>query len=136
MGWGEPGPETERPGRLLWFVQAALFGVAGLTLLLAPNVAMRLWPWSMTEPQSQLYSAFFLTLAVTSLLAAREPGWEGVRWLVLMITLLAVLVVAVSLIHLDRFTRPPATTVWLAVFAAEALVFGAQFVRESRREVT
>jgi hypothetical protein len=136
LGWGEPGPATVRPARAVWYAQAVLFGGAGLILLLAPGVAMRLWPWSMTEPQSQLYSAFFLTLAVTSLLAVREPGWDGVRWLVLMIALLAVLVLTVSLVHLGRFTRPPATTVWLALFTAEALVFGALFVRESRREMT
>jgi len=54
-----------------------------------------------------------------------------VRWLVLMIALLAVLVVAVSLLHLPRFTRAPATAVWLALFGAEALIFGGLFVRGS-----
>lgn len=131
LGWGGPGPATARPPAALWVAQAALFGAGGLVLLFLPDLARGLWPWAMTEPQSQLYSAFFLTLALTSLLATRESGWDGVRWLVLMIALLAVLVVAVSLMHLPRFTRAPATAVWLALFGAEALVFGGLFVRGS-----
>jgi hypothetical protein len=134
LGWGAPGPPTARPPAALWLAQAALYGVAGLVLLLAPATARSLWPWAITEPQSQLYSAFFLTLAVASVLAVREPSWDAVRWLALMIALLAVLVLVVSLVHLPRFTRPPATAAWLAVFAAEALVFGGLFVRESTRE--
>lgn len=137
LGWGEPGPATARPPAALWLAQAALFGATGLVLLALPGVARGLWPWAMTEPQSQLYSAFFLTLALASLLAAREPGWDGVRWLVLMIALLAVLVLAVSLLHLPRFTRPPVTAVWLALFGVEAVVFGGLFIRGSAmRSVT
>jgi hypothetical protein len=131
LGWGQPGPATARPPAALWFAQAVLFGATGLVLLAMPDVARGLWPWAMTEPQSQLYSAFFLTLALASVLAAREPGWDGVRWLVLMIALLAVLVVGVSLLHLPRFTKPPATAVWLALFGLEAVVFGGLFVRGS-----
>jgi len=135
LGWGGGAQATRavaRPPAALWVVQAVLFGAAGLVLLFLPGVARGLWPWTMTEPQSQLYSAFFITLALASLLATREPGWDGVRWLVLMIALLAVLVVAVSLLHLPRFTKAPAATaVWLALFGAEALVFGGLFVRRS-----
>lgn len=134
LGWGDAGPPTARPPAALWLAQAALFGIAGLALLAAPATAMALWPWAITEPQSQLYSAFFLTLAVASLLAAREPSWDAVRWLALMIALLGVLVLAVSIVHLPRFARPPATAAWLTLFAAEALVFGGLFVRESTRE--
>lgn len=131
LGCGAAGPASVRPPAVLWVAQAVLFGTAGLVLLLLPDVARSIWPWAITEPQAQIYSAFFITLAVTSLLAIREQGWEGVRWLVLMIALLAVLVIGVSLLHLPRFTKVPATAVWLALFAAEALVFGGLFVRRS-----
>jgi len=133
LGWGADGPRTRRTPAALWLVQAGLFGAGGLLLLALPSQAMRLWPWTITEPQAQIYSAFFLTLAVASLLALREAGWDGVRWLVLMIALLGALVVGVSLLHLARFTRPPATTAWLALFAAETVVFGGLFARESAR---
>jgi hypothetical protein len=133
LGWGDSGVESARPARVVWLVQAAVFGAAGLVLLGLPAAARAIWPWAITEPQAQIYSAFFLTLAVASLLALRERGWDAVRWLVLMTALLAVLVLAVSLLHLPRFTRAGTTAVWLALFTAEALVFGGLFFRLSRR---
>jgi hypothetical protein len=133
LGWGGPGADGPRPRRALWLVEAVLFGVAGLVLMLAPGVAQRLWPWTITEPQAQLYSAFFITLAITSLLAARERSWTGVRWLVFMIALLALLVLGVSLLHMARFTGGGATVLWLLVLGAEALVCGGLFLRHTLR---
>jgi len=112
-------------------VQAGIFGCAGLVLMVDPTVALGLWPWLITEPQAQLYSAFFLTLAAASLLAAREEEWAGVRCFVLMIVMLSTLVIAVSVLHLPRFARTTATAVWFTLFAAEALVFGGMFVRRT-----
>jgi len=130
LGWGgrEAGGGAMAP---LWLVQTAICGGAGVVLLLAPTPAGSVWPWAITEPQAQLYSAFFLTLAVASLLAAREPRWDGQRWLVFMIALLAVLVLAVSLLHLSRFRGGPGTVAWMVVFAVEAVVFGGLFLRRA-----
>ena len=128
LGWGGAGAPGATPPGALWVVEAVLFGAAGLVLLLLPAVARSLWPWTITEPQSQLYSAFFITLAVASLLAMRERSWAGVRWVVFMIALLALLVLGVSLIHLARFTSGGSMAIWMAVLAAEALVCGGLFV--------
>jgi hypothetical protein len=133
LGWGGSGARGRTPPRALWLVEAVLFGAAGLVLMLLPAVAQHLWPWTITEPQSQLYSAFFITLAVASLLAARERSWDGVRWLVFMIAFLALLVLGVSLLHLARFTRGGGTVTWMAVLAAEALVCGGLFVTHTFR---
>jgi hypothetical protein len=133
LGWGGADPPGATPPRALWFVEAVLFGAAGLVLLLLPAVARSLWPWTITEPQSQLYSAFFITLAVASLLAARERSWAGVRWLVFMIAFLALLVLGVSLIHLPRFTSGGATVAWMVVLVAELLGCGGLFVALSMR---
>lgn len=108
----------------LWIVQAIIFGSAGLLLLLLPGVAISLWPWGMTEQLSQLYSAFFLTLSVGTILATREPGWEGVRWLAFTLATLAVLVLIVSLVDFGRFKANISTPLWFAFFSIEALVFG------------
>ncbi len=67
-----------------------------------------------------------LTLAILSLLAIRELTWQGIRWLVFMLMLLALLVLVVSLLHLSRFTNGLATIIW---FGVEALVFGSLFIR-------
>ena len=135
LGWGEQktSPSRRPPATWLWLGQAAVFGIAGLALLVAPDVARSLWPWAMTEPQAQIYSAFFLTLSATGVLAFRETRWEGVRIVVAMVVLLSLLVMVVSAIHLPRFTRPGATATWFTVFAVEALAFGALFVTRTLR---
>ena len=97
-------------------------------MLVLPSLARGLWPWAMTEPQAQLYSAFFITLAVLCLLAIREGGGPGIRWLVFMLMLLALLVLVVSLLHLSRFTNSITTIIWFIWFGAEALVFGSLFI--------
>ncbi len=133
LGWGGQGAESARPRQAFWVAQAVLFGVAGIVLLLTPGVAQALWPWAITEPQAQLYSAFFITLAVTSALAARERSWGAVRWVVFMIGSLAILVLGVSVLHLARFTRTGGTVIWMLVLAAEAVVCGGLFLRHTLR---
>jgi hypothetical protein len=133
FGWGPRQAQVKSALTVVWVVEALLFGLPGLVFLISPDSAISIWPWAITEPQAQLYSVFFLTIATASLLAAQEARWEAVRWLALMIALLAVLVLAVSLFHLTRFTRPDATTAWFITFAAEALVFGGVFVVRLRR---
>lgn len=133
LGWGERSPARWRPLTWVWGAQAVLFGAAGLVLMFDPAAAQALWPWAITEPQAQIYSAFFLTLSAAGVLAAREDRWEGVRLVVLMVVLLALLVLTVSIVHLPRFTRPAETALWFAFFAAEALVFGALLLRGTLR---
>ena len=133
FGWGpREAPRTSALTFLL-VAEAGLFGIPGLAFLVSPASAIALWPWAITEPQAQLYSVFFLTIATVSVLAAREARWQAVRWLVLMIALLALMVLAVSIYHLPRFTRPMATAAWFAIFAAEAVVFGGVFVWKLKR---
>ena len=133
LGWGGPDAPGATPPPALWFVEAALFGAVGLLLLLLPALARSLWPWTITEPESQLYSAFFITLAVASLLAARERTWAAVRWVVFMIAFLALLSLAVSLIHLAKFSSGGSTVIWMTVLVAELLGCGGLFVALSMR---
>jgi hypothetical protein len=132
FGWGgwASGPRSLAP---LWLVQAACFGAGGLVSLFVPDLARSLWPWTATEPQIQLYSAFFLTICLTSLLAAREPRWEGVRWVALMMALLALLVMGVSFLHLERFHPGAATAAWLTFFSLEAITFAGLFIERTVR---
>jgi hypothetical protein len=120
----------------LWMVQTVIFGAVGSLMLLLPAVAVQLWPWGLTEPLAQLYGAFFLALAVVTGLCIGEWRWEGVRATAVMLMSLGILVVLISLLHLDRFKSPLALLVWFVFFAAEALVFGGLLVvRQTRPAV-
>lgn len=129
FGWGDTTPHGTSSLTSLWLVQSGFFGALGFILMLLPTTAISFWPWAITQPQAQLYSAFFLTLAVLSLLAIRELTWQGIRWLVFMLMLLALLVLAVSLLHFSRFTNGVTTIIWFVWFSFEAIMFGSLFIR-------
>lgn len=130
VGWRDDGARGRNPFALLWFGHAVIMAAAGLLLLLLPGTAIAVWPWSMTEPLAQLYSAFFLTLAIASWLAARESASEATQLPVAMIVALALLVLAVSLFHLERFKPGVSSALWFTFFSAEALVFGGILIRQ------
>ena len=120
----DTAPDAPNPLGWLWGTEAIIFGVLGLLLLLLPNLAISLWPWAMTSPLSQLYSGHFLTLAIVSAFAVREPRWEAVRIMVVTIMALALLILVASVIHFDRFKSNPSTWIWFAFFGLEAVGLG------------
>jgi hypothetical protein len=133
LGWRASPTRSRNPLAPLWIVQSIIFGVGGIVLLVLPQTATAFWPWSMTVQLSQLYSMFFISISFMSLLAAREPGWADVQFLVFMIGALALLVLVASVLHLDRFRPGLLTIVWFVFFALEALAFGGLYVRTSLR---
>jgi hypothetical protein len=119
-----PEPREKNALFSLWVVQTLIFAGVGLLMLLLPGVAVRLWPWGLTEALAQLYGAFFLAIAVVTGLSAGEWRWEGVRASAVMLMCLGILVVSISLLHLDRFKSPLSTLVWFVFFTTEAFIFG------------
>jgi len=113
----------------LFTVYAALLAIIGAVLLVAPTVAAQLWPWALPPILGQVYSVFFLTFAVGGWLAAREPGWGGVRIYVLANVGMLLLIVGVSLWHSDRFKPGLTTWVWYACCLASIGAFGAALWR-------
>ena len=95
LGWRD-SPGTEEPARAAVAQPVHPFGIAGVVLLILPQTAIALWPWTMSEELSQMYSMFFLSISAITLLAAREPRWPAVRFVALMVGALALLVLAAS----------------------------------------
>ncbi len=133
LGWRDSPAGGSSPLAPLWFGQSIIFGIGGIVLLVLPQPAIALWPWGMTEPLAQLYSMFFISISLISVLAARERRWASVQLVVFMLGALAVLVLVASALHLDRFKPGPGTAIWFAFFVLEALTFGGLYVRQSLR---
>jgi len=120
----------------LWAVEALILAAIGLPMLLLPGLTVQIWPWAATQPQAQIYGAFFLALAASSLLSLRERNWEAVRISAVVLMSLGVFVVVISLLHLDRFKSPLQTLIWFGFFSATALCFGVLvLVRQVRPQV-
>jgi hypothetical protein len=110
-------------------VGASVLAAAGLVLVLLPQVAVALWPWTLTPVLSQVYGGFFLAFATGGALALREARPIMVRNLAAVLLTMTSLVLVVSLIHFDRFKPGPVTWIWLAVFALGALASGLGLAR-------
>jgi hypothetical protein len=121
-GLWPPARATRHPLTPLLIGEAVVFGVLGLLLLLAPDLAAIYWPWSL-QPivLGQLYACFILTFAVGAALAARESSQRGIRDFLIASLCLCLLVLLVSGLHLDRFKAGPVTGVWFTLFGIGAV---------------
>jgi hypothetical protein len=107
----------------LFIVEAALFGLLGLALLVVPDVVAAVWPWSLPPLLGQLYACFFLTLALGGALAARESEARAIRGFALSSLALMVAVLLASLVHIDRFKPEPVTWLWFIAFGLGLCAF-------------
>jgi len=104
----------------LLVVEGSVLGALGLALLFFPDAVAPGWPWALPPLLGQLYACFFLTFALGALLAARETEPRTITGFTLSSLVLAVLVLAASFLHLDRFKPEPVMWVWFAAWGIGA----------------
>jgi hypothetical protein len=127
-----PWSTRRHPLTSLLVVQAVVFGVVGLALLVTPDTMAALWPWALPPVLGQVYGCFFLTFAVGAGLAAGEVEPRAIRGFVLATLTLMALVLLVSWLHVDRFKAEPVTVIWFAAFGLSFLVFAGLLTFEWR----
>jgi hypothetical protein len=116
----------------LLMVQAVVFGVLGVVMLVAPELASTYWPWALPAVLGQLYACLILTFAVGAFLASRETSQRAVRDFLIASLGLALLVLLASSLHLDRFKPDPVTPVWFVAWALAALSSAGGLVLQGR----
>ena len=136
--WRMRGSDSSAAGRnllgRLFVVYGAALAVLGLILLALPDLAARIWPWELPAVLGQLYSAFFLGMAACAALAAREPRWQAVRVYLISNLFVLVLVLVVSLLHLDRFRPGVSTWLWFGFCLAGVAVFTRALLARTGRQ--
>jgi hypothetical protein len=127
-----------RPGRhpmsAVFVVQAAVFGLLGVVLAAAPSLAVRAWPWALTDVLARTYAAIFLAFALGAMLASRESRPEAVRPFALSSFILVVVAAVASLVHHAKFDGGPSTWVWAAGLAVGLAGFAAAGTTSLRRD--
>lgn len=117
------GAELRAWARKYLSLQGMVVTVLALTLLLAPEFMVALWPWQVTPLMAQIYSSPFLAYGVASLLAARRRTWPE-AWIPVSGTFLfAALVLLASYLDRGAFDLAEnADRIWIAGFGAATLL--------------
>jgi len=118
-----PWPTRKHVLTSLLVVQAIIFGLVGLALLVVPDIMAALWPWALPPVLGQVYGCFFLTFALGAWVAAGEVEPRAIRGFLISTLTLMALVLLASCLHVDRFKAEPVTLVWFAAFGLGLVVF-------------
>lgn len=113
---------AERPSRAWQGVTLACTLTAGV-LLMAPSVAVAVWPWKLTPVLAAAYAGPFLAFGVAAWGVARERRRYVQRPAQQSLAALGVGVVAACLVHRALFDfERPAAWIWFATFIALAVL--------------
>lgn len=128
-GWPPVDPQpTSGIWRVVLLAQAAVLGLYGLAMLIAPEPANAWWPWPIDAFNGRMYGANFLTLAAGSLILSRVAS--RLERAALGSTALTLGVVAIAGLFktdlgLGRVAwGAPNTLAWVGLFALIGIVGG------------
>ena len=100
--------------------------IAGVILLVYPELISARWPWQLTPFNTRFLGAFYTAELVVILIMAAVNRWSPARLALGMALVFTVLVSLVSLWHLDRFDfARKAPWFWFFVYIASAVVVAA-----------
>ena len=116
-------------GRVL-LLQAVVFGVAGLALLVARDTMVELWPWPITPGLAQFYGGPFIAYAWCSWAYSRSATWTEAGTVVPGMLAFTAATLVSSLIHDELFSAGDVEDwAWFGTFGLLTVVLAAMTVR-------
>lgn len=116
-----PGPALAAWVPVFLMVQAGVFAVLGLVLLVARDAMVDVWPWPITAGLAQFYGGPFLAYAYCSWRYSRRSTWTELAAIAPAMLAFTAGTVVVSLVHRELFSSSDlATWVWFAWFGGGA----------------
>lgn len=115
------------------FVQGVLVTLLSLSLLLAPDLLVSVWPWKITRLLAQIYSAPFLSYGLGSLMLSRRQTWNEARVVLIGTVVFAIFVLLASIIHRELFSPANASTwIWFGGLTIASIMLGVMTVLSIR----
>jgi len=125
-----PGAALDGWARTSLQIQAGIFGLLGLGLLVAREVMVDVWPWPISNGVAQFYGGPFLAYAFCSWAYARKQTWTEVAPVVPAMLVFTAGTVVVSVVHDELFSAGDlADWVWFVGFTTAAVVLAAMTAR-------
>ncbi|MGH2925639.1 MAG: hypothetical protein ACRDK1_06660 [Solirubrobacterales bacterium] len=110
-------PSTSRGLRWFFGVSAVLAVIAGIELFIGAARTDRFFSWTIAPPLTAAFmGAAYWAACVLLAWAARQSDWSRARTVLPPVFTIAVLLLAATLIHLDRFHHDLYGRFWLVVY--------------------
>jgi hypothetical protein len=110
-------PSTSRGLRWFFGVSAVLAVIAGIELFIGATQTDRFFSWTIAPPLTAAFmGAAYWAACVLLAWAARQHDWRRARTALPPVFTIAVLLLAATLIHLDRFHHDLYGRFWLVVY--------------------
>jgi membrane protein CcdC involved in cytochrome C biogenesis len=105
--------------RMIFWVFAGLALIAGALLFVGATRTDAWWSWTIAPPlTAATLGAFYWAAFVLILAAARSEGWAEARSAAYPVAVIALLLLVITLIHLDRFDLDSLFGIfWVAIYA-------------------
>jgi len=115
------------------FAQGVLVTVLALSLLLAPEFMVSVWPWKITRLLAQIYSAPFLAYGLSSMMISRPQTWAEIRVVVTATFVFAFGVLLASFLHGALFSPGTISTwMWFGGFLLGTFMLGLLTIQSAR----
>ncbi len=111
--------------RVLWattLAECVVLGVAGIGLLVVPDLIVPLWPWPLSPFTARALGAVYLAAFVATVSLGIRPWWSPARVVVPMVAVFTTILTVLSFAHLGRYTNGPSAAAWLVVYVAAAVI--------------
>ena len=127
---GAAATARPRPPDLALVALAALCLLPAATLLLAPALMIRLWPWPLPPLLASIYAGPFFAYGIAALMLAREAAPAARRIVLASMLAFALLAVLASLLHPRLFHfDAPAAWLWFGALLTAAGVLALRLLR-------
>jgi len=136
------GPPIHPQMRMVFPINAVVFGVLGVSLFIAPETVGNIWPWPLTPLTARVIAGWLMDLAIFSLLIAQARYWGTLRLVMLSSVVWPVLLLVGSLRFKDSFSSELGMWIYLGflvywlVWSAAWIVYHERKAREMARADT
>jgi hypothetical protein len=113
-----------KPARWITATVGAGMVAGGVLVFVQPELAIRVWPWSLTPLTARVLAGWFMLPAVGGLYLAREPRWSGWRILVETVTVFCAFFLIAAVISWGDWSQTGAQTWGLVLMMVAVLLLG------------
>ena len=103
--------------RVLTLVEVIVLFLAGCGMFFLPKVVAPFWPWTVAPFNASFLGAVYAAAMIAAVMQTAYARWSPTRIVTPMIFIFTLIIILLSLVHLDRFDfQRPEVWIWFALY--------------------